>query len=278
MSKHVPVRTVIAVAALIALAGCGASRSGAAPEISRGVGTPTVTSTAGTSTAAASSLSSGAPGKTSSSIAAGVSIPFPVAVGDTWVYQITTNLNGENGTATDRIVSAVATPGGYRVTMSETVDVDHSVTTAQPVYIFYPDGTVGFPVTGANGVSVLSGGGVRWPDAAGLASGQTYNSVLRVGVNKAGAIQNTNANVSVQGAGTAAVTVPAGTYQATVVNTAIATKLGGFTTTVEVKTWLTAGSGPVKSEVLTNAGGKTTLVTTEELLSFTKGLLSPAGS
>jgi hypothetical protein len=119
--------------------------------------------------------------------------------------------------------------------MSETIDVDHSVTTAQPVYIFYPNGTVGFPVTQANGVSVLSGGGVRWPDAAGIASGQAYNSMLRVGVNKAGAIQNTNANVSVQGAGTATVTVPAGTYQATVVNTAIATKLGGFTTTGEVR-------------------------------------------
>jgi hypothetical protein len=272
MSKHVPVRTVLAGAVIIALAGCGAAGSGATPDVSRGYGTPT-----GTSNAAASGASS-ASNAASNSVVAPLSIPFPVTVGDTWVYQSTTNINGEKGTTTDKIVSAVPASGGYQVTMSETTVVGGSVSTAQPVYIFYPNGTVGYPVTAANGVTVVADGGVRWPDAAGIASGRAYHTVRRILVDQGGSSQYANADVAVQGAGTATVTVPAGTYQATVVDMAITTTLGNFATTVEVKTWLTAAAGPVKSEVLTYAGGKTNLTTTEELLSFTRGVVTSDGS
>ena len=55
----------------------------------------------------------------------------------------------------------------------------------------------------------LTGGSIRWPDAAGLASGQAYHSVLR--------IQGVNADVTVQGAGTTSVSVPAGSYRASAV-------------------------------------------------------------
>jgi hypothetical protein len=278
MSKYVPVRAALAGAAIIALAGCSASGSGPTPEVSRAFGTPTGTSTAAASSASRAASGTGATsGATANSFAAPASIPFPVAVGDTWLYQTTANINGARGTTTDKIVSAVPTAAGYQVTMSETIDAGGPVTTAEPVYIFYPNGTIGYPVTGANGVSVV-GSGVRWPDAAGLASGRAYHSVLRIRVDQAGSSRYANANVTVQGAGTATVTVPAGTYQATVVDTTIATKVGGFTTTVEVKTWLMQGTGPVKSEVFTHAAGKTELITTEELLSFTKGAVRADGS
>jgi hypothetical protein len=198
-------------------------------------------------------------------------------VGNTWVYQTTANINGEKGLTTDKIVAAGSTAAGYQVTMSQTINIGGAVTTAQPVYVFYPNGNVGYPVTDANGVSVM-GSGVTWPDAVGLASGRAYHSVLRIRVSQAGATQYQNANVTVQGAGTAAVTVPAGTYQATLVNMTITTQVGSFTTTVEVKTWLAARTGPVKSEVLTYAGGKTELTTTNELLTFTRGAGRADGS
>jgi hypothetical protein len=205
------------------------------------------------------------------------SIPFPVAVGDTWVYQTTAGLNGANSLTTNKIVSAGPTAAGYQVTMSQTTGLAGSVTTAQQVYIFYPDGTIGYPVTDANGVSV-TGGGVTWPDAAGLASGQVYHSVVRVRVSQAGASADQNANVTVQGTGTAGVTVPAGSYQATVVNMTITTQVGSYVTSVDVKTWLAPGIGPVKSEVLTRASGKTNLTTTNVLLTFTKGAGRADGS
>jgi hypothetical protein len=198
-------------------------------------------------------------------------------VGDTWVYQTAASVNGKQGLTTDKIVSAGPAAAGYQVTMSETVDVGGSVLTARPVYLFYPSGKVGYPVTDANGVSV-TGGGVTWPDAAGLASGQAYRSVVRIRVSQAGASEYQNANVTVQGAGTAAVTVPAGSYQATVVNMTITTQVGSYTTSVDVKTWLAPGTGPVKSEVLTHAGGKAKLTTTNVLLTFTKGPARADGS
>ena len=76
-----------------------------------------------------------------------------------------------------------------------------------------------------------------------------------------------NADVTVQGAGTASVSVPAGTYRASVVKTTI-TAQGQ---TVEVTVWIAQGTGPVKTEVLIRAPGGTGL-TTSELLSFTKAV------
>ena len=79
------------------------------------------------------------------------------------------------------------------------------------------------------------------------------------------------ANVTVRGGGTASVTVPAGTYQATIVDMILAMKVGSFGTSVLVKTWTAPGIGPVKSEVSVLAAGKTEVTTTEELLTFTRG-------
>ena len=104
-----------------------------------------------------------------------------------------------------------------------------------------------------NGVSV-AGGGIRWPDAAGLASGRAYHSVLRILDSHTG--QYENANVTVQGAGTTSVSVPAGTYQASVVDTIIAAKVGGYITTVELTTWIAQGVGPVKTKELIIAADK----------------------
>jgi hypothetical protein len=278
MSKHLPARTVLAVAGVMVLAGCGASGTAGTPQVSMGVGKAASASARAAASASGTAQGTGSgSGATSNSYAAPSSIPFPTAVGDTWVYQTTADVNGERGLATDKIVSAGPTAAGYQVTMSETVDVGGSVITAQPVYLFYPSGKVGYPVTDANGVSV-TGGGVTWPDAAGLASGQAYHSVVRIRVSQAGTSTDQDADVTVQGAGTAAVTVPAGSYQATVVNMTITTKVGSYTTSVDVKTWLAPGTGPVKSEVLTHAAGKTDLTTTNVLLTFTKGATRADGS
>ena len=273
MSKHLPARTVLAGAAVMVLAGCGAAGTASTPQVSMGVGKAASNSARATASASAAGHGSGAghgPGATSNSYVAPVSIPFPDAVGDTWVYQTTDNVNGATGRTTDRIVSSEPAAAGYQVTMAQTVQVGGSTVSAEPVYVFYPSGKVGYPVPDVNGVSV-QGSGVTWPDSAGLASGQAYHSVIRVGVNHAGAIAEQNADVTVQGAGTVPVTVPAGTYLASLVNTTITTQFGGVAATVVVKTWLAPNVGPVQSEVLTQAGGQTKLITTNRLLSFTKG-------
>ena len=271
MSRYRFARVVLAGAAVIALAGCGASvsTSGAAS------GSTASGSTASGSTASGASPSAtvgtgATPSATSNSFVSAGSIPFPIAVGNTWVYQTVSHVNNAHSIVTNRVVSVAAVPGGHRVTMSETVSGSLAPTTQQ-TYIFYANGQIGYPVNGADGVSVAGSSGVLWPDAADLASGRDYNSVLRVRVSRTIPATDETANVTVRGGGTASVTVPAGTYQATIVDMVLATKVGSFSTSILVKTWTAPGTGPVKSEVSVLAAGKTEVTTTEELLTFTRG-------
>ena len=215
MSKHGSPRAVLTVAAMVAaigcvLAGCGGVPKGSRPDV------PGQTTAGSSSAGAATTHGSGTaplttrPGTAAKGFAQANSIPFPVAVGNTWIYQ--TSAGGQTGRTTNKIVGAAPGSNGYRVTVSSTTDVGGSATNVAPVYTFYLDGTIGYPVPPVSGVPV-TGGSVRWPDAAGLASGKAYHSVLR--------IQGGNADVTVQGAGTALVSVPAGAYRASVVKTTI---------------------------------------------------------
>jgi hypothetical protein len=260
MSKHGSARAVLAGAAIVALAGCALAGCGGVPTGTR----PDVPgeTTAGSSSAAdATTQVSGTAlntrqGAAAKGFAQANSIPFPVAVGNTWIYQTTSG--GQTGRTTNKIVGAGPGSAGYRVTVSSTTDFGGSASTVVPVYTFYPNGTIGYPVPPVNGVP-LTGGSIRWPDAAALASGQVYHSVLR--------IQGGNAHVTVQGAGTTSVGVPAGSYRASVVKATVTAR----GQTVEVTVWIAQGTGPVKTQVLIRAPGGTGL-TTSELVSFTKAV------
>jgi hypothetical protein len=265
MSKFRSAQAVLAGMAVIALAGCGASAS---TSVAASGSTSSASTAAGGSPSATASASAlGTPSATSNSFVSAGSIPFPIAVGNTWVYQAVSG--NRQSVVTNRVLSVVPVPGGHRVTMSETISGPPDKTT-QETYIFYANGQIGYPVNEPNGVSVLNSGGVLWPDAADLASGQDYRSVLHVRVNSVPPSYKA-ANVTVRGGGTASVTVPAGTYQATIVDMVLATKVGSFDTSVLVKTWTAPGTGPVKSEVSVLAAGQSEVTTTEELLTFTRG-------
>ena len=286
MSKHVPALVSVALAGLV-VAGCSGVPKGTAPQVSSQT-TPTgATSSAGSasqsaqsSTAAPSASSSGqgSPGPAGSSgtdgepagVRQGVasksfakanSIPFPVRVGNTWVYQ--TKIGSASGRTTNRIVATGPGSAGFLVTMSSATNVTGASSSGTAGYTFYPDGTVGYPAPAIDGVSV-TGGGIRWPNAAALASGRAYHSTLKIQVGSSG--QTQDAGVNVYGAGTETVTVPAGTYQASVVETTITAK----GETIVVTTWIAQGVGTVKTQTQVSGAGAAGLTTTEELLSFTK--------
>ena len=259
MSKHGSARAVFVGAAIAALAGCALAGCGGVPKGTR-PDVPGEVTAGGSAAAPTTQVSGTAPlttgkGTPAKGFARANSIPFPVAVGNTWIYQ--TTAGGQTGRTTNKIVGAGPASAGYRVTVSSTTDVGGSANTVVPVYTFYPNGTVGYPVPPVSGVPVT--GSIRWPDAAGLASGQVYHSVLRV--------QGGNADVTVQGAGTTSVSVPAGAYRASVVKTTI-TANGQA---IELTVWIAQGTGPVRTEVLIRAAGGTGL-TTNELVSFTKAV------
>jgi DUF3108-like len=257
MSRYRSAWAVLAGAAAVALAGCGSATSTSSAASSNSP-SGAVSSATGTTSAT--------PAATPGSVVAAGSIPFPVAVGNTWVYQVVTSINNAHALDTKKVIDVTPMPDGHQVTMSDSAGPGAADSTLQH-YLFYGNGQIGFPVNEAHGVSVVSSNGVTWPDAAGAASGRPYHSVLNI---KLSSGQVKTANVTVQGGGTQSVSVPAGTYRATVVTMTMVSKVGSFTTTAVVKVWTAAGTGPVKTQQVVKAGGKTQLITTSELLSFTK--------
>jgi hypothetical protein len=262
MGKYISARVALAGAAgvtAIALAGCGsaASTTGAAS-----TGSPAA-STSGTASASATTSADATASPTG---AAGVSAPFPVAVGNTWVYEAVTSINSAHSTDTKKVLSVTPTTGGRQVVMSDTVLPGSAKVTQN--YVFYDNGQIGFPISQSHGVSVISGNGIVWPNAADLAAGKATHSTSKI---KLSSGQIETADVTVQGGGTQSVSVPAGTFQATLVNMTIVTHVGSFLTTITVKEWTAPGTGPVKSQEFIKAAGQSQITTTEALLTFTKG-------
>ena len=258
MGKYISARAVLVGMAAIALAGCGSAASTSAAS----GGSPTESSSA---TASASAVSS-ATASPSGAAATGDSAPFPVAVGNTWTYQAVTSINNAHAIDTKKVLSVTPTTGGRQVSMSDTV-VPGSGTVTQK-YVFYDNGQIGYPISTNHGITLVSGNGIVWPNAADLASGKPFHSTSKI---KLSSGQFETADITVQGGGNESVSVPAGTYQATVVNMTIVTHVGSFTTTITVKEWTAPGTGPVKTEELIKSAGKTQLTSTEALLAFRKG-------
>ena len=258
MGKYISARAALVGVAAIALAGCGSAASTSAAS----GGSPTESSSA---TASASAVSS-ATASPSGAAAAGDSAPFPVAVGNTWTYQAVTSINNAHAIDTKKVLSVTPTTGGRQVSMSDTVVPGPGTVTQN--YVFYDNGQIGYPISTSHGITLVSGNGIVWPDAADLASGKPFHSTSKI---KLSSGQFETADITVQGGGNESVSVPAGTYQATVVNMTIVTHVGSFTTTITVKEWTAPGTGPVKTEELIKSAGKTQLTSTEALLAFKKG-------
>ena len=273
MSRNRSARVILAGAAAaaltgVALAGCG-TPSSTSPEASNSSPAAAASSRDGAQNASARAVATAAAGSGSaagSRPAPSSPIPFPAAVGNTWVYNVVYNTNHAHATDTKKVLSVQRITGGTRVTMSDTLSPGPGTTIEN--YIFYDNGQIGFPVSVPHGISVVSGNGVVWPDAAGLDSGRAYNSALKIRLSNG---EYETANVTVQGDGTVPVSVPAGRYQTTLVTMIIATKVGSFPSTAVLKVWIAAGTGPVRSGETLQAAGSTQQVSTSELVSFSKG-------
>jgi len=201
----------------------------------------------------------------------GGSVLFPYAVGDTWVYEET--IGTTHGTATNKVIAVKPVAGGHQVTLRSQASIAGLPSTPTMLtYIFHNDGsiTVPFAQVGNGEVSIKSGS-IVWPSTAVLNSGQPHKSTLVLQIKSAALNTTVHAHVTVQGNGTQSVTVPAGTYQATVVKETIAEKVSGISVDTVVTTWLAPGVGPVKSQVVAGRPTATESSISQVLKSFTKG-------
>jgi hypothetical protein len=180
------------------------------------------------------------------------------------VYKVRTTAGLGAGTGVDKITKVVPVAGGNQVTTTHTFNG----TTSTETFLFGSDGSITMPLTSVGSSTVrVKSGGIVWPSQAVIDSGQPTKSTIVVVASIGGQSHTITAHVTVKGAGSATVTVPAGTYHATVVDDTVSESIAGISVSIGIRTWLAPGVGPVKSQVTTNG----TAVSGQELTSFTRG-------
>ena len=223
--------------------------------------------------AGAGCSSSGSSSK--AAVTSAASVPFPVAVGNKWKYKITGD--GRPGAVTEKMTSVVPVAGGLKVMVTATSTLAGAPARTETVYVVHSDGSITsalLPQAGQRNVVTISSSDLRWPPAAVIDSGRPVKLNMPTILRGAERTYRTTAHITIQGAGTATVTVPAGTYRATVVSETTTFSFFGIgkPVTSYVKTWLAPGVGLVQEQLaLTNTAGTYHVVTTLELESFSRG-------
>jgi hypothetical protein len=110
----------------------------------------------------------------------------------------------------------------------------------------------------------LASANVNWPSPAALAPGRPRTSTVT------GSFLGfkTTERVTVTEVGPAMVTVPAGSYRATLLEQAVTERSGGREV---MKSWVVNGIGQVKTETTVNVKGGRSVSSVQALTSFTKG-------
>jgi hypothetical protein len=266
-TTRAPAVGILAAAAAsgLVLAGCGNSSTATTAATSGSAsGQP-----AASGSSSAGPTSNGGTSNGSGSVSVGTAL-FPLAVGNTWVYQ--EKLSGDSGTVTNKVISVSPAAGGDKVAMNVKDDLLGVHTGSTSVFIVHGDGSISVPVAQVGNTSVtIKSGSIIWPSSAQLASGQPHHDTLVISIKEDGHSSTVTAHVVVKGEGTQTVRVPAGTYQATLINETMDEKFSGINVGLDIRTWVANGVGPVKSEVSSNAAGRSTIATVQVLKSFTKG-------
>ena len=166
-----------AAAAGLVLTGCGKTTGAAAAGPASTAATSGATTSGGGSTASASAAATSSASQSSVVVGSGA-LPFPTTVGDSWTYNNTNGTTSEN-----KIASATQVAAGQQVTMDTTFTDNGTATHESYEYIIEPNGQIALPTSqfapASSGVTfkVISGG-IFWPSAAQLASGQPVHTTL----------------------------------------------------------------------------------------------------
>jgi hypothetical protein len=245
-----------AAAAGLVLAACGGSSSPSSSGTAKSPG-----STSAPKSSGGSSSSSG-----SSSVVASNSVPFPIAVGNTWTYNSTTSLGTEQ--VVNKVLTVTPVSGGNQVTMSNQIG---SAAPTDITYIFHADGTITYPFNQLGSDVKIISGTIEWPSATSIDAGQTSTSTVVMALTSNGSTQDITTHVTVKGEGSTSVTVPAGTYTATIVQMTESFTMLGHSSTIVVRTYMANGVGPVENEATLSLAGVNEVVADQKLVSFTQG-------
>jgi hypothetical protein len=204
---------------------------------------------------------------------ASASVPFPVAVGDTWTYTLEIAGQPLPAVLIKKITGITPVPGGQRVSMAITESVYGIPRTFHQDYLFGADGSISFPPGPIpSPMSPAGAGNVIVPPLSVVNSGRPVTwTVKDPPLKLAGRKVTGETRITMQGGGTASVTVPAGTYRVTVVNmTLSATSSWVHKRIVMVqRMWFAPHVGEVGEEVIAASPGSGRVLSTVKLQSFT---------
>jgi hypothetical protein len=190
---------------------------------------------------------------------------MPAQLGDTWVYAMDSSVFGK-GTETVRITAVTPVAGGQRATMVASMRLAGSTAplTFTVQFTDAADGSITFASASVMGAR-LAFSSLSWPSPAALTPGRPRTSTIT----QTGLLgSKTTEHVTITDIGPAPVTVPAGSYQATLLEQTVTTSAGSQNT---VKTWVVNGIGQVKTETTVIVEGKPFATSVQTLTSFTKG-------
>ena len=190
---------------------------------------------------------------------------LPAQLGDTWGYAVHSSVFG-TGTETARITAVHPVAGGQRATMAVSMRLAGATAplnfTAQ--FTDAADGSITFASTSFMGAR-LAFSSSSWPSPAALTPGQPRTTTItQTGLPGS----RTTGHVTITDIGPAPVTVPAGSYQATLLEQTVTAGAGSQTV---VKTWVVNGIGQVKTDTTVIVEGKPFASSVQTLTSFTKG-------
>jgi hypothetical protein len=252
-ARHLALGRLAALAGLSCLtaAGCAAGHSAAATG-------PGQSATSGPAVTGATGTAAAAPATAAWTV-------LPAQLGDTWVYAIDSSVLGK-GTETLKITAVTPAAGGQRGTMAVSMRLAGSTAplnvTAQ--FTAAADGSVTFSSASVMGAR-LAFPSVSWPSPAALPPGRPRTTTIT----QAGLLgSKVTEHITVTDLGPAPVTVPAGSYQATLLEQTVTAGAGSQDT---VKAWIVNGIGQVKTETTVTVEGKPFATSVETLTSFTKG-------
>src|SRR5215470_3590238 len=202
---------------------------------------------------------------------ASASVPFPVAVGDTWTYTVQT-LGLPPAVLVKKITGITPVPGGRRVSMAVTYSVYGIPKKFHQDYLFGTDGSISFPPAGpiTSASSHANTGNVIVPPLSVVNSGRPVTWTVKMPpIKLAGRKISGKTRFTVQGRGTASITVPAGTYRATVVNMTVNATTSGFDNPLVMvqRMWFAPHVGEIGEKVIAASSGQ--VLSTEKLQSFT---------
>ena len=248
MTRPAALVTALAIATAVALAGCTSAPP--APETSEASTAAPVTEEA-------------APDFSD------VSIYYPVALGNSWTYRMTSPDPVGVVTYIETMTAVDAEPsGGWRVALTRDFHYENGSSpdfSDAVEYIFHEDGSLTVPYNsapdGSDAEVTVTSGEMRFPTPAEFEAATPITGALTVTVVTAGQTINQEIAFTIAGQGVESVTVPAGTYDARRLGqdlTVDMPELGVTGLTVNSVSWLAEGVGAVRTELsdLLGSGGR----------------------